>query len=230
MKRIVETMLVVGAVTVWGPALEAQNAPQRPDGLTNMQRIADALGVKCEFCHVSVPTGMDYKSFANPKKDIARQMIAMTREVNARVEAASGKAMAATQVHCATCHRGVSIPKPLPDILNQTLREQGIQEMISQYRELRERYYGRDTYDFREATVVNIGQRLADSRPDDAIALLQMNLEFHPDSVDSYVLLSRAYTIKRDRPTAIAMLKRALEIAPANGLVQGYLHQLDPQR
>ena len=43
-----------------------------------------------------------------PKKDIARQMIAMTRDLNARVQLATGKAAERSDAgECATCHRGV---------------------------------------------------------------------------------------------------------------------------
>jgi hypothetical protein len=63
-----------------------------------------ALGVKCDGCHVA-----DRASDENPKKDIARTMIAMVREDNSKFLA--GK----TQLTCYTCHRGESIPKTTPD-------------------------------------------------------------------------------------------------------------------
>jgi hypothetical protein len=63
-----------------------------------------ALGVKCDGCHVA-----DRASDENPKKDIARTMIAMVREDNSKFLA--GK----TQLTCYTCHRGESMPKTAPD-------------------------------------------------------------------------------------------------------------------
>src|SRR5260221_11901641 len=59
-------------------------APQQP--LPNMQAIAEALGVPCEYCH-SAARG---SGLPEPRKDIARQMLAMTRELNTRVETAPG--------------------------------------------------------------------------------------------------------------------------------------------
>jgi hypothetical protein len=64
-----------------------------------------ALGVKCGGCHVNG----DFASDANPKKDIARTMIAMVREDNSKFLA--GK----TQLTCYTCHRGEATPKTAPE-------------------------------------------------------------------------------------------------------------------
>ncbi len=72
-----------------------------------------------------------------------------------------------------------------------------------------------------------LAERLAESRPDDAIVLIAMNLDYHPRSARSYIILSRAYTLKRDYQTAIAQLKKALEIEPENGLAKGYLYQME---
>src|SRR5882672_2939473 len=85
----------------------AQQAQREP--LPNMQAIAEALGVTCEFCHARGP-GTATESTAPRKIDVAKQMIAMTKELNARVETATGKAAgSATKVDCITCHHGVTI-------------------------------------------------------------------------------------------------------------------------
>ena len=69
-----------------------------------------ALGVKCDGCHAQGEGGRpDFASDANPKKDVARTMIAMVREDNSKFLA--GK----TQLTCYTCHRGESIPKTTAD-------------------------------------------------------------------------------------------------------------------
>ena len=185
-----------------------------------MQEIAQALGVSCNYCH-SAERGSGQPE---PKKDIARAMIAMTRDLNAKVEAAAGKN--AARVDCVTCHRGVAIPRQLDDVLYQTLREQGGAAAVAQYRELRNRYYGRQAYDFGEDTLISIAQRIADARADDAIALLQVNLEFFPKSARTYVALAHAYTRKIDDASAISALEKALEIEPENGIARGQLEQL----
>ena len=227
MTRIAVGRLVLAA-TLLGPSLAAAQTPA-VDPLLNMDAIAKALGVSCGYCHVSEGGSANFTSDANPKKPIARQMIAMTREINARVQAASGKAAGqAANVHCLTCHRGTPIPQKLTDIMLRTLRDKGPDAAIAEYKELRQKFYARDTYDFSETDLLNLAQRLADARPDDAIALMMMNLEFNPKSTRSYLVLSRAYVRKRDNDMAIAQLKKALEIEPENGIVKGYLSQLEP--
>src|SRR5689334_3439747 len=89
-------------------------------GPPNMQAIAQALGVTCEYCHTaSAGSGQP-----EPKKDIARAMIAMTRDLNEKIQAATGKpAGEAARVTCMTCHRGVAIPGQLTDVLLKTWKE-----------------------------------------------------------------------------------------------------------
>jgi Tfp pilus assembly protein PilF len=67
---------------------------------------------------------------------------------------------------------------------------------------------------------------LTASRPDDAIALLQVNLEFNPQSARTYAAIAYAYTRKLDDAAAMTNLEKALEIEPENGVVRGQLEQL----
>ena len=153
--------------------------------------------------------------------------MAMTRDLNAKVEAVTGKSGAAvTRVQCVTCHRGVAIPGQLGDILAQTLRAQGTAAVVAQYRDLRQRYFGRQAYDFGDDTLLNLAQRIVESKPEDAIALLQLNLEFNARSARSYIALAHAYTRKIDDASAMASLEKALEIEPDNGVARGQLEQL----
>src|SRR5580704_10273979 len=70
----------------------------------NMQAIAQALGVGCEYCHVAERGS----NTPEPKKDIARAMLAMTRDINVKIQAATSlPATQAVEVQCVTCHRGV---------------------------------------------------------------------------------------------------------------------------
>jgi len=207
-------------------ALAAARLPAQgpsPDLFATMQEMSSALGVACNYCH-SASRG---SGVPEPKKDIARAMMAMTRDLNARVEAATGKTgTSVTRVQCVTCHRGVAIPGQLGDILTRTLRAQGAAAAIAQYRDLRQQYYGRQAYDFGEDTLLNLAQRVVESKPDDAIALIQLNLEFNPRSARSYVALAHAYTRRIDDASAIASLEKALEIEPDNGVARGQLEQL----
>ncbi len=115
-------------------------------------------------------------------------MMAMTRDINAKVQGAAGKG--ATEVQFVTCHRGVAIPRQLSDIVSQTMKEKGTDAAIAQYRELRMQYFGRQAYDFGEGTLVAIAQQKSNSKPTDAIALLQLNLEFSPRSAATYAAIA----------------------------------------
>jgi len=161
----------------------------------DMQEVAQALGVHCQYCH-SAPRGSGQPE---PKKDVALAMMAMTRDLNAKVQTATGKpAGEATEVRCVTCHRGVAIPQPLSAIILRTVAEKGGAAAVEQYRDLRKQFYSRDTYDFSEEALLATVQRVVQGRPDDAIALLRMNLEFNPQSAKTYALIGFAYTRKVD--------------------------------
>jgi tetratricopeptide (TPR) repeat protein len=216
------------------------SAQNRPPGqpLPNMQAIAQALGVSCDYCHVAERGS----STPEPKKDIARAMMAMTRDINAQIQKAmiqaprieTGVPSAGSellrpdlvQVDCVTCHRGVPIPHQLSEILLLTLKTQGSSAAIEQYRELRRQFYGRQAYDFGENTLLALAQQITSSRPSDSIALLQLNLEFYPRSAASYGEIGFAFTRKLDDDSAIENLEKALEIEPNNGVIRGQLEQL----
>jgi hypothetical protein len=64
-----------------------------------------ALGVQCTHCHVQG----DFASDENPKKDVARMMITMVRDVNAKFPGDAKE-----RVTCYTCHRGKVTPETAP--------------------------------------------------------------------------------------------------------------------
>jgi tetratricopeptide (TPR) repeat protein len=215
------TLLAIALLVL--PASLAAQTPPLPD----MPTIARALGVECSFCHVNRGGGAETPVVGKPKIEIAKEMIAMTRDLNATIQAATGKAATeATTVQCVTCHRGVAIPRQLSDIIIRTAVEKGGPAAAAQYKELRERYYGRQAYDFSETELLRVAERLAESRPDAAIALLETNLEFNPQSSRTYQILAHAYTRKRDDATAIVHLEKALELDPTNAMARGQLEQL----
>jgi len=206
-------------------------APATPDRLLEMQAIAAALGVRCDYCHAA---GHDaprpVTAAGRPRQDVALEMMAMTRALNDAVVKATGKAAADTvRVQCVTCHRGVPIPRQLPDIIWQTALQQGAGAAVKQYRDLRAQFYGRGSYDFGEDSILMVAERLADAQPAIAIALMEMNLEFYPKSVRSHIVLAQAQARHQEGAAAIATLRKALEIEPENGTVKGRLLQLERQ-
>ncbi|MBS1580315.1 MAG: c-type cytochrome [Bacteroidetes bacterium] len=86
------------------------------DGLDSvMDGFKAALGVKCNFCHApskTQPGRMDMASDENPHKDIARNMLRMTIEMNDKYIANIPHAdtVKLQSITCATCHRGQAIP------------------------------------------------------------------------------------------------------------------------
>jgi tetratricopeptide (TPR) repeat protein len=213
MQRTLSGVLFLTAVAI----AAAQTPPA--DLSVTMQTISQALGVSCGYCHVAERGSGQ----PEPKKDIARAMMAMTRDINAKIQST---VPAAAQVQCVTCHRGVAIPRQLSDIIAQAIKERGTDAAIEQYRELRKQYYGRQAYDFGEGTLLGIAQQMSSSKPDDAIALLRLNLEFNPQSAGTYAAIAFAYTRKLDDDSAIANLEKALAIEPDNGIIRGQLEQL----
>lgn len=201
----------------------AQQLIRPEDRNTIMQGWARSLGVKCQYCHTAARGSND----PQPKKDIARQMFIMMTDINQRIETATGKhGGEMTKVECVTCHRGVAIPGQLPDILTKTYRDQGVNGVVSQYRDLKTEYYGRQAYDFGEDTLLTVAHKLSSNMPRDAIRLLELNLETYPKSVRSYIEIAYSYSRMLDEESAIEALEKAEKIEPENGVVQGQLMQL----
>ncbi len=77
-------------------------------------QFADAMGIKCDYCHVKEP-GADHPDFAsdaNPKKDIARAMMTMVLQLNKEnfkvQKPLIGDSLMV--VTCYTCHHGGTFP------------------------------------------------------------------------------------------------------------------------
>lgn len=202
----------------------------RPQVIQAMQSFTQALGVRCDYCHAEQQAGrpQDFASDEKRTKKVAREMMRLTEDVNARVPAAVAKTAAdATRVQCVTCHRGVAIPKQLTDILAETAAASGLPAALARYRELRQQYYGGQSYDFSENSALALAQRATQAgRPDEAIAWAQLDLEFYPRSARAYVSLGTAYNAKKDTANAMASLQKALELDPQNQQAQRMLEQL----
>jgi hypothetical protein len=163
---------------------------------------------------------MDFASDDKRQKRTARVMLALVNDINTRLATlppspARTRGAASSRVQCATCHRGVPNPQQLSDLLNQTMTGKGEAAAVAQYRELRQKYLGTEAYDFREPVLLDLGrQSLATAKPDDALAWLQLNVEFYPKSAESYLALAQAHERKRDQAAAIKDLEKVLAIGP----------------
>ena len=237
-------ILLAASASAQTPAAPAQQPPAmsnlqvypkdtpRAELVATMQGFVQALGVQqqggCGYCHMGTAPQFDFASDAKPTKNVARKMILMAREVTAKLPEVTGKpASEVTRMRCATCHRGVAIPKLLPDVLTDTASKSGMPAAIQQYRDLRTKYYGGQRYDFSETALVAAATPLINAnKPDDAIALLQLNVEFYPRSSATYAALGQAYAKKSDTASAVKSYEKALELDPNNQIAKRQLDQL----
>lgn len=205
----------------------------RPQVIQTMQATAASLGVQCNYCHVQEGRGgrNDFATDEKPTKKAARGMMLLAREINEKLPPAVGKSSEATsRVGCATCHRGVPIPKQITDIVAEASATGGSTAGLAKFKELREKFYGGQSYDFSENGLLTIAQRAnAANKADDALAYLQANLEHYPKSSRTYLLMSQIHNAKGDKAAAIKDLEKAAEIDPPNAHLKAQLAQLKGQ-
>jgi len=156
-------------------------------------------GEGCLFCHagsLDVPRGSwDYASDEKPMKEKARVMMAMVRQINEDVLPRLDHRVAPDlDVGCYSCHAGRTNPLPLPDRLISEYRAGGIDAVRAFYRAARARYYEADAYDFRVSTLIEVADRLAsEGAPEDAMAVHELNLEYHEDDPTAHGGLIRLH-------------------------------------
>jgi len=115
-------------------------------------------------------------------------------------------------VTCFTCHRGVNRPFDLATIMLQTARQAGLDSAVRAYRALREQYYGRAAYDFGEPSLNSVSEGLlGDRRFDDALAVLRLNAEYFPNSLQIPTRMGEAFLAKGDTANAIASYRQAVQ-------------------
>jgi tetratricopeptide (TPR) repeat protein len=181
-----------------------------------MRGFTAALGVRCPYCHVG-QEGMpldsfDFTSDDKRTKRTARLMMQMVRRVNdttlAQIPERPSPTVDAT---CWTCHRGVARPQPLGDLLRVALDASGLDSAVRAYRDLRQRYYGRSSYDFGEGTLNGLGVQLArDRRLKEALGMLDLNAEFFPGVPSVPFTKGEAYLAAGDTASAVTAYTQAL--------------------
>jgi hypothetical protein len=202
-----------------------------------MRGFTASLGVRCTYCHIEREGGgggggglnLNFPSDSLANKRKARWMLHLTDTINTRLANLPARDDPPTAVNCMTCHRGMSKPTTIQQVILATLQRQGVDSAIARYRMLRnEMASGR--FDFREQPVTDVAQDLAaEGRHDDAIRLLQMLQEFHPNSVNIDLQLAEVYIAKGDREAGIARLRAVLARNPNDRRAQQRLQQLGVQ-
>jgi hypothetical protein len=192
-----------------------------------MQGWTQALGVRCDHCHIDEGRGgrQDFAADEKAPKKTARVMLRMAMDINNKFKTELTTPNV-VQVQCVTCHRGVTIPKQLADIVADTTADKGVAAAIDQYRDLRKRYYGASAYDFSENGLITLALRQRQAKPDEALQWLQLNVEFNPKSARSYLMMAQIQNQKGDKDTAIKSAEKALEAEPDNPQAKQLLQQL----
>lgn len=197
-----------------------------------MRNFAGALGVRCQFCHEGEEgqplSSFDFPSDKKETKLIARQMMRMVEEINRRVDTLPGRAPGDPDVTCATCHRGVSLPQPLYQVIvNAAQSAGGADSAARAYRALYQKYYGRDSYDFGENSLPMAAFRLAQAgKFPEALAVLSLNEEKYPASAPTSVARGNVLLMKGDTNAAVASFREALKRDSTSFDARGQLRRL----
>ena len=236
--------IAIGAMLIAAP-LYAQGAGYKPtnlkvlpknttrDSIHNlMETYERQLGVRCEYCHIEKEgadrNDKDYALDTKAEKTIARQMMRMTNDINAKqLTRIKDRVSPAISVDCFTCHRGVAEPRPLNQELMTAYAEAGADSAEKAYRNLRTRYYGRAAYDFSEQTLAAFARQLqSQGKADDAMRFYKLNVDVAPQSIIALRILAGAQLAAHDTASAVASLQKALSINPNDRFVQRSLQQL----
>ena len=196
-----------------------------------MRNIAFGLGVTCTFCHVGEEGApleqLDFPNDQKRNKLVARQMMRLVQQVNARLDTIPSRPTPTAVVTCATCHRGVSRPVPLSQIVAEAATAAGADSAIRLYRSLRERYYGRDSYDFGESSLNTAAFRTARAgKTDVGLALLLVNEQFYPNAAGLSITRGNISLMRSDTTAAAAAFREAIRRDPSNDEARGRLKDI----
>ena len=198
-----------------------------------MRGISMGTGNRCSACHVGeVEADLSTYDFSlddKEKKAKARKMIKLVQEINASLARAfPDAAEPLVAVTCATCHRGQSKPEMIEDVLSATLHDEGLEQSIAKYRELRERYYGGYTFDFSERMLMRLAENFGASDDlDSAMGFVNLNLEYFPESSRTYVLRAQVLAELGDIEAARHDYETALEMEPDSWWIREQLDKLN---
>jgi tetratricopeptide (TPR) repeat protein len=185
-----------------------------------MRGFSLGLGVRCQYCH----TGGDGRSFqgvnfaADDKveKKKAREMLQMARRINNELlTVLPERRTPAVVVECATCHRGLPVPRTLQRELVNVATENGPDSAVAFYRRAREQHGSDGVYDLTETSVSEAARTLMQrNKSAEAIALLEANVEIFQRSPFTLSQLAATYDAAGNKDKAIEYYKAVLAISP----------------
>jgi tetratricopeptide (TPR) repeat protein len=167
-------------------------------------------------------------NFASDEKSAkvkAHAMLRMVEQLNTVTLAQlPARAEPRVEVDCATCHRGLALPKSLQTTLLEVINKDGVDAAVARYRALREDSLTRGRYDFGQWEMNELARRLTEAgRTDAAIAMLELNGEFNPKSAEIDFLIGELFRQRGERDQAMARYRAALSKAPKH---EGALQRL----
>jgi len=198
-----------------------------------MREFSFALSVRCQYCHTGGDgvsfEGVNFASDEKPAKVKARAMLRMVAQLNdTTLPQLPSRAEPRVTVDCATCHHGLALPKSLQTTLLETIDKDGIAAAVTRYRTLRRDTMTFGRYNFDEWEMNELGRRLTEAgKTEAAIAMLELNGEFNPQSVAIDVMLGELHRIRGERDKAIARFRAALAKAPDNKMAAERLAALE---
>ena len=92
---------------------------------------------------------------------------------------------------------------------------------------MRERYYGRDAYDFGEVSLNTAAFRTARAgKIDDALALLRLNEQLYPNTAALSIVRGNIMLMRADTSSAAAAFREAIRRDPKNDEARGRLRDI----
>jgi photosynthetic reaction center cytochrome c subunit/tetratricopeptide repeat protein len=203
----------------------------RPELVGFMRSFSLATGYRCQNCHVAEDprdfSTYDFPSDEKPLKNKAREMLRMVLSINENfISKLPDRGTPEFEVGCVTCHAGKPRPTTLEQEMTWALSDGGMDAVQARYAELREEYFGLGAYNFGPRALENVAQTVGGSNPEGALGLIELNLEQHPESANSWNIKGSIHALLGQKDRAEAAFQRSLEIAPNNPPAQRGLAQL----
>jgi tetratricopeptide (TPR) repeat protein len=228
------TLIVLSALLIGTPALAQAPQPtwkgenlqffpkdiSRPELTQRMREFSLSLSVRCQYCHTGGNgisfDGVNFASDEKPAKVKARAMLRMVDQLNHSIlPQLPSRAEPRVEVTCATCHRGLALPKSLQTTLLEVIDKDGIPAAVTRYRTLRQDTLIQGKYSFDEWEMNELARRLYEAKKTDAaIAMLELNGEFNPKSAAIDFQLGELHRERGEREQAIRSYRAALTKEP----------------
>jgi tetratricopeptide (TPR) repeat protein len=234
--------IVLSSVSAWAqgqpPPQNLQYFPKdipRPQLIQRMREFSFALDVRCQYCHAGGDgvsfDGVNFASDEKPAKVKARAMLRMVDQINNNLLASlPSRAEPRVNVNCATCHRGLALPKSLQTTLLEITNTDGVAAAVAKYRQLRSDTMVAGKYNFGEWEINELARQLTEAgKTADAITILEMNGEFYPKSADIDFTIGELHRARKENDQAIARYRAALEKNPQHPGAKRWLTELTKQ-